>query len=38
MENNDFKDSIKLLFDLSNRYKIKTNIDPSLNKYLTKNL
>ncbi len=38
MENNDFKDSIKLLFDLSNRYKIKTNIDPSLNKYLNKNL
>ena len=38
MENNDFKESMKILVDLCNRYKIKNNFDSSLNKYLIINL
>ena len=38
MENNDFKESMKILVDLCNRYKIKNNFDSSLNKYLINNL
>ena len=38
MENNDFKDSMKILLDLCQRFKIKNNFDSSLNKYLIINL
>ncbi len=38
MENNDFKDSMKILVDLCQRFKIKNNFDSSLNKYLIINL
>jgi hypothetical protein len=38
MENNDFKDSMKILVDLRQRFKIKNNFDSSLNKYLIINL